>query len=242
MDTGLASSAGERYFCHSCHRVFGLGGVQSPQDYYCPHCHSTFLEELGGRSGEGETGAYGMRFGHQGQLSSEQERRITNATAMLRLLESQLREELEHLQHAFETANARMGSGGSGKKKLTKVMTGRCRMRKLTLDMVCSQPSCPICSEDFDLGLDAFRLPCSHLFHRDCVMPWLDMKQNCPICRAELSDELPSAEELRDFTAEELKERLKEVDVEVMDSDAVSNDRCAAITRNSIHFIPIELM
>lgn len=24
---------------------------------------------------------------------------------------------------------------------------------------------------------------CSHIFHRDCVAPWLDLKRECPTCR-----------------------------------------------------------
>ena len=46
--------------------------------------------------------------------------------------------------------------------------------------------TCPICIVDFEEG-DALRqLPCEgqHLFHRDCVDPWLlELSSSCPICR-----------------------------------------------------------
>lgn len=201
---------GERYFCHSCHRVFGLGTVQNPQDFYCPHCQSTFLEEIGGSD------QIAVRHRTHGQLTTDQARRITSATAMLRLLESQLREELETLQLAFAAASARMNEDGNRakQKQLTKLMKSRLRGVGVNLDMACSQPSCPICSEDFVLGNEALRLPCSHIFHDACVMPWLEMKQNCPICRAELSDALPTEADLEPCSVIELKTRLRDFDVD----------------------------
>lgn len=199
----------ERYYCHSCHRVFGLGSVQNPQDYYCPHCQSTFLEEIGGSD------QIAVRHRNHGPLTTDQSRRITSATAMLRLLEAQLREELETLQIAFAAASARMSEDAARNKQrqLTKLMKSRLRTTTVTLDMACSQPSCPICSEDFVLSNEALRMPCSHIFHDSCVMPWLEMKQNCPICRAELSNTLPTESDLEPCSIIELKARLREFDV-----------------------------
>jgi hypothetical protein len=212
MDPSLAfldriSNEGDRYFCHSCHRVSGLDTNQATSDLICPHCQSTFLEEVG------ENNQTVARHHHtHGQLTNDQSRRITNATAMLRLLESQLREELESLQQAFATASARMNEegGGNKQKKLTKVMTSRLRRVAVNLDMACSQPSCPVCNEDFTIGNNVLRLPCSHIFHDLCVMPWLEMKQNCPICRAELSDIPPTEHDLDCCSVIELKCRLRE--------------------------------
>lgn len=208
---GESASDEDRYFCHSCHRVFGLDGVANPTDFYCPHCQSTFLEEIGGSSN-----GIAVRHRTHGSLTTDQARRISSATAMLRLLESQLREELEQLQTAFENANARFSNDGHGdkNKKLSMIMKARLRTCSVNLDMACSQPSCPICSEDFVLGSEVLRMPCSHIFHDACVLPWLEMKQNCPICRAEISDALPTVEELEKLSVIELKAKLREVDAE----------------------------
>eukprot|EP00598_Pedospumella_elongata_P004637 CAMPEP_0184973198 /NCGR_PEP_ID=MMETSP1098-20130426/5096_1 /TAXON_ID=89044 /ORGANISM="Spumella elongata, Strain CCAP 955/1" /LENGTH=724 /DNA_ID=CAMNT_0027495643 /DNA_START=163 /DNA_END=2337 /DNA_ORIENTATION=- len=216
LDGGLGLHAEtQRYLCHACHRVYNAPVHGSPE-FVCPNCNSAFIEELGGVLRHSDlvlprTG--NSRFGHifgSEELNTEQSRRITNASAMLRLLESQLREELEQLQHAFESSHLRMNqeiqrnAAEVNKKKLTKVMAGKIRQCKLDLDTVCSQPSCPICSEDFAVKAIATRLPCSHVFHHSCVVPWLEMKLNCPICRAELTDDIPTQTELEKYSTEEM--------------------------------------
>lgn len=194
-----------RYFCHACSRAFPLG---SNEEHICPHCGSTFLEEIGSVH----------QHNHFGQLTIEQARRIANATAMLRLLETQLREELDMLQLAFEQANARAQTISQDKPKvLTKIMKSRLRNVELDLDMLCCQPSCPICSEDFSVGLKVLRLPCTHWFHGSCVLAWLELNQTCPICRSEISDSLPTKDELGELSLEDLDERLKDLNIEIAD-------------------------
>ncbi|OMP09512.1 Zinc finger, RING-type [Corchorus olitorius] len=46
--------------------------------------------------------------------------------------------------------------------------------------------SCAICLEAFP-GNSGFKLPCSHVFHGDCVAQWLWRKRSCPLCRFQLS-------------------------------------------------------
>mmetsp|Transcript_22425 Transcript_22425/g.30814 ORF Transcript_22425/g.30814 Transcript_22425/m.30814 type:complete len:724 (+) Transcript_22425:81-2252(+) len=313
--TGSSESQG-RYFCHSCHRVFGLGGVDSPSDYYCPHCQSTFLEELGNSMPTASNQTMGLggpddrlisvRHRSHGQLTSDQSRRISNATAMLRLLEAQLRDELEHLQRAFQTANMRINgpNGGQKVKKLTTVMRSKLRRTIVSLDMACSQPSCPICSEDFvvyeasspkvreiqkeadkdgdgestdeqlvlekddpkkegvtsegdyvmgkDVASEAagdekdedesnnveclqMQLPCSHLFHPQCILPWLDMKQTCPICRYEITDKISSVEELvKLFTRQQLLRSLRDLDVLVSDESSKQSNELAVLLQKHL--------
>ncbi len=48
---------------------------------------------------------------------------------------------------------------------------------------------CPICIVELtqthtpDVKIKIVRLPCNHLFHHDCLVAWLKVKNNCPICR-----------------------------------------------------------
>lgn len=168
-------------------------------------------------------------FGNH-EVSDAQTQRVTTAATMLRLLESQLREELEQLQFAFETAHMRMGADLRNaaqpvpKAKFTKIMLGKLRTIPLDVDTVCSQPSCPICSEDFAVDNCETKLPCSHIFHRACVLPWLEMKQNCPICRTCITDEIPSLIELEKLSMQDLSKWLN-----LMRGDCDYADICAQI-------------
>lgn len=44
---------------------------------------------------------------------------------------------------------------------------------------------CSICLGDLSIGIKAIRLPtpCSHVFHQDCIIQWLNKSNTCPLCR-----------------------------------------------------------
>jgi len=45
---------------------------------------------------------------------------------------------------------------------------------------------CAVCNEDFEIGTEALKMPCKHVFHHDCLHPWLDVTNTCPLCRQEM--------------------------------------------------------
>ncbi|GAA5927663.1 uncharacterized protein JCM15063_005959 [Sporobolomyces koalae] len=42
---------------------------------------------------------------------------------------------------------------------------------------------CTICQDDFVVSETLASLPCRHLFHPDCIVPWLKTSGTCPVCR-----------------------------------------------------------
>ncbi|WWC63333.1 uncharacterized protein I303_105933 [Kwoniella dejecticola CBS 10117] len=48
---------------------------------------------------------------------------------------------------------------------------------------------CPVCKDDFALGDEVVRIPCAHIFHPDCLVPWLKQNGSCPVCRFSLVPE-----------------------------------------------------
>lgn len=49
--------------------------------------------------------------------------------------------------------------------------------------------TCAVCMDDFQIGTVVSKLPCSHSFHKDCIVPWLtNHAENCPCCRTDVPD------------------------------------------------------
>ncbi|NWZ17711.1 RN115 ligase, partial [Agelaius phoeniceus] len=49
---------------------------------------------------------------------------------------------------------------------------------------------CPVCKEDYALAEQVRQLPCNHVFHSSCIVPWLELHDTCPVCRKSLKGEL----------------------------------------------------
>ncbi|KAF3452645.1 hypothetical protein FNV43_RR03078 [Rhamnella rubrinervis] len=45
---------------------------------------------------------------------------------------------------------------------------------------------CAVCKDQFVLDVEAKQLPCKHLYHSDCILPWLAHHSTCPVCRFQL--------------------------------------------------------
>ncbi|KAL2089923.1 hypothetical protein ACEWY4_014611 [Coilia grayii] len=58
---------------------------------------------------------------------------------------------------------------------------------EITDEHVGSGLECPVCKEDYSAGESVRQLPCTHLFHNDCIVPWLEQHDTCPVCRKSLS-------------------------------------------------------
>jgi hypothetical protein len=56
----------------------------------------------------------------------------------------------------------------------------------ITDSHVSAEQECSVCKDVYALKEVVHALPCKHLFHPDCVKPWLNAHNTCPVCRFEL--------------------------------------------------------
>lgn len=64
--------------------------------------------------------------------------------------------------------------------------------------------TCIVCREDM---IHARRLPCSHAFHSNCLMLWVQNGSNCPTCRKDIIVFLYDL--IRDYIDRGLQNQLK---------------------------------
>lgn len=57
------------------------------------------------------------------------------------------------------------------------------------------QPHCSICLGEYEEGENLFRLPCSHIYHVECINSWCSSHTRCPLCNYDLAAPSETAEE-----------------------------------------------
>ncbi|XP_021935022.1 E3 ubiquitin-protein ligase RNF126 isoform X1 [Zootermopsis nevadensis] len=78
---------------------------------------------------------------------------------------------------------------GTGPPPLAKDKIKEIPVVVITQDQVGKSLQCSVCWEDFRLDEPVRKLPCEHVYHENCIIPWLELHGTCPICRKSLGDE-----------------------------------------------------
>jgi len=101
--------------------------------------------------------------------------------------------------------------------------------RLITDEEISKQEECPVCQDKFKTGegIKGICLPCKHLYHTECVMPWLKEHNTCPVCRWELPTDDAAYEQQRKKKMSQREgyipeqEVPREVNSDVMEEDEV---------------------
>ncbi|CAK7323183.1 unnamed protein product [Dovyalis caffra] len=81
-----------------------------------------------------------------------------------------------------ENENAMMGRPPAAKsvvEKLPSVVLAK-------EDVHSNNALCAVCKDDINVRERAKQLPCMHRYHGECIVPWLGIRNTCPVCRYEL--------------------------------------------------------
>ncbi|XP_021908858.1 E3 ubiquitin-protein ligase Praja-2-like [Carica papaya] len=105
----------------------------------------------------------------------------------LRIRMERLEERMEIIRESMETYRVKfVGAARSS------VMA----LEKVTIDeKELDGEQCVICMEEFvEKKEKVTRMPCHHIFHRDCIVKWLNNSHMCPLCRYAMPVEVDSSQ------------------------------------------------
>ncbi|PON91217.1 43kDa postsynaptic protein [Trema orientale] len=103
---------------------------------------------------------------------------------------------LDHLQHTDTTHSGPLPAPQSAINNL--------RTFRVPDDMSDSKwNQCAVCKDKFETGEVVTELPCKHLYHKDCILPWLEIHNTCPVCR----EGLTSTDGIRSESGAEAEQR-----------------------------------
>ncbi len=75
---------------------------------------------------------------------------------------------------------------------LEKISVNESNLSEIGLEGGCE--NCSVCKDNFELNQNVLKLTCKHVFHEECIMPWLTERNSCPTCRYELPTDDPDYE------------------------------------------------
>ncbi|XP_050711974.1 E3 ubiquitin-protein ligase RNF181-like isoform X2 [Eriocheir sinensis] len=82
-----------------------------------------------------------------------------------------------------------------------------------TVTMEKKGSQCAVCLKEWEAEEEGKRLPCSHIFHPPCILPWLAHTNSCPLCRLEMPTDDPDYEEYR---KEKKRAKEREAELEIL--------------------------
>ncbi len=191
-------SSSKKYWCHNCKKTFNKIYIES-QPIECIFCYNQICEEI--IENENNPQNY-IPYNPRGEENQPQIIRISNPNNflidfVLNLLNMNYEEEeIETiLNYLMNNDTNRYGSPPASKKEIEKL--NKYILTKEKLDNFGIENICSVCKEEFQIGNEMLDLPCNHYFHKDCLMPWLNQHDSCPVCRFELQTEDEDYEKMK---------------------------------------------
>ena len=194
-------SSTKKYYCYNCKKKFNKIFIENCS-IECIYCHSQICEEILS-SYENDT-LPPDKF-TPFSTSNEPEPTILRLTdpnnPLVQLISELINSEYENpeieniLNYVMNNDENKYGSPPAAKSeinKLKKYILSEEKLNKLGCENTCS-----VCKEDFVIGSKMMDLPCKHYFHEECLMPWLNQHDSCPICRFELKTDDPDYEKMK---------------------------------------------
>jgi hypothetical protein len=195
-------SSTKKYYCYHCKKKFSKLYIENAP-IECNFCYSQICEEILPTYDENIQPP--DEFKPYSNNPSDQEPtivRLTNPNNPLVQLITNLinleyeNEEIENiLNYIISNDNNRYGSPPAAQSEINKL--NKYILTEDKLNNFGTENTCSVCKEDFIIGSKMMDLPCNHYFHEECIMPWLNQHDSCPICRFELKTDDDDYEKMK---------------------------------------------
>ncbi|KAK7292941.1 hypothetical protein RJT34_15799 [Clitoria ternatea] len=204
------ASRGSSFWCYRCNRIVRVP-IASEQDLtlLCPDCNSGFLEEIRNpthshlrRSDRSPFNPVILLRGANDVVSPETRNfelyyndTASGSRSGLRPLPAGVTEFLmgSGFDHLLDQLAQLEGTAVQLDRPTppaaSKAAIESMPVVKIIANHNYAESHCAVCMEPFELDCDAREMPCGHVYHSDCIVPWLSVRNSCPVCRHELPAE-----------------------------------------------------
>jgi hypothetical protein len=97
-----------------------------------------------------------------------------------------------HQATSSEVSQHDLASGtgivSSGTREASRRMTDNELIKRAFIN---SADACSVCLSDYENQETIMILPCAHIYHKQCVEEWFANNKTCPLCKAEVTSQLP---------------------------------------------------
>ncbi|PRQ54404.1 putative aminoacyltransferase, E1 ubiquitin-activating enzyme [Rosa chinensis] len=156
----------QTFWCHECDMSVSLPPPPTTTSVVCPHCFSDLLE-LMDSSGDNFQAPEAFRRPH------DQDNYRLNSPVLQRLIHRLSEDDV-----VVPPPPANIYLLPASKAYVDAIPTVRMTSRSMSV--------CAVCKEQFAEDAEAKQLACNHVYHPDCILPWLSSRSSCPLCRYQL--------------------------------------------------------
>ncbi|XP_062077514.1 uncharacterized protein LOC133782282 [Humulus lupulus] len=168
------------YWCHECDMSLSLSpSSDSEQPLLCPQCFGDFLELMDSSSPPNHSSA---EFSFPPPFPSLLDDNYLHRLIHHLTTRSSSSEDFDEEESSFDPS-APLPASKSSIDAIPTIIIDQSLLNDDPFML------CAVCKDQFELGIEAKQLPCKHLYHPDCILPWLAHHNSCPVCRFRLPAE-----------------------------------------------------